>query len=434
MKTGTQFFEIVACTLDTRIRGYDGFLRDHHISNDLILGPGGGRYFPRGAGDLRGVMHHKDGFMEIELVSDKRDMDRFIRFPWKVYAGNPHWVPPLVNEMKFILGEKNPFFRHAEAAYFLASKNGVTIGRIAAIIDRNHINYHNEQDGFFGFFECLPGQNEAARSLMNAASAWLNERDIERMRGPMNPSANDECGFLLEGFDSPPMIMMPYTPPYYLEYMEQCGLSKSRDLFAYIVIVDEVAAGERLERLAAGVKKRIPGLTVRPAKMKEFDRELDMVKDIYNSAWSKNWGFVPMTDEEISSMAKRMKPLLEPQLLIMAEVNGSPAAFFMVVPDYNQVLHKLNGKLGLLGLIKFLWYSRKITDIRGITLGVKEEYRKKGIEGLLYLESFKAARRKGFVRAEMSWILEDNVPVQRGCDLMGGKLYKKYRIYEKEIA
>jgi len=361
-------------------------------------------------------------------------MNEFIRFPWKVYQGNPNWVPPLKSEVKFLLNKKeNPFFHHAEAACFLARKNGVTVGRVAAIIDHNHINFHNEQAGFFGFFECL-SDCEVASELLGTAARWLNQRGIEIMRGPMNPSTNDECGFLLEGFDSPPMIMMTYTPAYYLDYMERCGLTKSKDLYAYIVDIRDVAAAGRLEKLASAVKARIPGLTVRPAVMKQFQQEVEAVKVIYNSAWSHNWGFVPMTDAETVAMANKLKPLIVPELMIMAEVNGKPAAFFVAVPDYNQVLLKLNGRLGPLEIAKFLWYSRRISDIRILTMGVKEEYRKKGIEGLLYLEAFKAAMKKGYERAEMSWILEDNVLMQRGCELMGGKLYKKYRIYEKNLS
>ncbi len=375
----------------------------------------------------------EDRSVNIEQISNKKDLDEFIRFPWKVYQGDPNWVPPLLSEMKFIFSDKNPFFKHAEAAYFLARRNGDVVGRVAAILERNHINIHNEQAGFFGFFECLPDP-AIARNLLDSAAAWLRERGIESMRGPMNPSANDECGFLLEGFDSPPMIMMTYTPAYYLEYMEQCGLVKAKDLFAYISVIADVSSGRRLERLAASIKERMPGLVVRPADMKNFRRELDAVKDIYNSAWSHNWGFVPMTDEEIESMAKRLKPLIVPELLIMVEVDGKPAAFYMAVPDYNQVLKKINGKLGPVEMIKFLWYSRTISDIRVLTMGVKEEYRKRGIEALLYLESFKAAMRKGYKRAEMSWVLEDNALMQKGCEFMGGRLYKKYRIYEKKIA
>ncbi|MGE5838710.1 MAG: N-acetyltransferase, partial [Deltaproteobacteria bacterium] len=333
--------------------------------------------------------------MEIELISDKRGMDRFIRFPWRVYQGNPHWVPPLLSEMKFILGKKNPFFHHAEAAYFLAKNNGDVVGRIAAIIDFNYIEFQKERTGFFGFFECLP-EFEAAAGLLNAASEWLQGRNISVMRGPMNPSTNDECGFLLEGFDSSPMIMMPYTPPYYLDYMEKTGLVKAKDLYAFILTVRDVASGDRLERVAAAVKSRIPGLVVRPANLKQFRRELEIVKDIYNSAWSRNWGFVPMTEEEIDSMAERLKPLIVPDLLLIAEVDGKPAGFMVVLPDYNQVLKRLNGRLLPLGIFTFLWYSRRITDIRLMILGIKEEYRKRGIEGMLYLESFKAARRRGY--------------------------------------
>lgn len=370
--------------------------------------------------------------MDIERISDKRGLHRFIAFPWKVYQGNANWVPPLVKDMQFVLGGKNPFFHHAAAACFLAWKDREVVGRIAAIVDRNHINIHKEQTGFFGFFECLPDVT-VAQALLDAAAAWLRERDIEIMRGPMNPSTNDECGFLLEGFDSPPMIMMPYTPPYYLDYMESCGLKKSKDLYAYISVIKDVSSGKRLEKLASALKSRFPGLVVRPADIKNFKQELSAVKDIYNSAWSHNWGFVPMTDEEIESMAKRLKPLIVPDLLLMAEVNKRPIGFYMAIPDYNQVLKRMNGKQGPLEIVKFLWYSRKITDIRVMTLGIKEEYRKRGIEGLLYLESFKAAMRRGYERAEMSWVLEDNVSMQRGCEFMGGKLYKKYRVYEKRI-
>jgi hypothetical protein len=371
--------------------------------------------------------------MKIEKVTDKRGLKKFIHLPWKVYNNSSHWVPPLLQEMHFILGSKNPFFQHAESSYFLAYKNGNVVGRIASIVDNNYIDFHNERTGFFGFFECLPDMTDAAEGLLHSAALWLKDRNMETMQGPMNPSTNDECGFLLEGFDSSPMIMMPYTPSYYLDYMEHCGLGKAKDLFAYIMSIDELVSKNRLEKLSSKIMKRTPGLKIRHADMSNFAGELEVVKDIYNSAWSKNWGFVPMTDEEINSMAKRLKPLLVPELLIIAEIDGDPAAFLMVVPDYNQVLSKLNGRLLPLGFLKFLWYSRKITDLRGMTLGVKEKYRKKGIEGLLYLETFRTGLRKGYKRGEMSWILEDNILMQRGCELMGGKLYKKYRVFEKNI-
>lgn len=370
--------------------------------------------------------------IRIEEVKDEQGLDRFIRFPWAVYEGDPNWVPPLISEMKFLLGEQNPFFHHAEAAWFLAWRDGTVVGRIGAIIDRNHINFHNEQTGFFGFFECFPDL-PAAEALVDAAGAWLGERAIEVMRGPMNPSTNDECGFLLEGHDSPPLVMMPYTPPYYLDQMERCGMAKAKDLYAYLSPIKDVSSISRLEKVAAGVRRRLPGLAVRPIDLKRFPQELAVVKDIYNSAWSRNWGFVPMTDEEIDSMAKRLKPLIVPQLVLIAELGNEPVGFLMTIPDYNQVLRRLDGTMGVLGVLRFLWYSQWISDIRVMTLGIKEQHRKKGIEALLYLESFHAAQKKGYERAEMSWVLEDNVLMQRGCELMGGKLYKKYRIYEKRL-
>src|ERR1039457_426711 len=202
-------------------------------------------------------------------------MNEFICFPWKVYKGNPNWVPPLKSEVRFLMNkEENPFFQHAEAECFLARRKGEPVGRIAAIIDRNHIKFQNEQAGFFGFFECLP-DCAIAQELLDTAANWLKARDIDIMRGPMNPSTNEECGFLLEGFDSPPMIMMTYTPAYYLDYMERCGLTKARDLYAYIAVIKDVAAGGRLEKLASSVKARVPGLTIRSANMDQFQREVE---------------------------------------------------------------------------------------------------------------------------------------------------------------
>jgi len=370
--------------------------------------------------------------MEIEIVRDRRGLDAFIGLPWRVYEGNPHWVPPLIKEMRYILSPENPFFRHAEAEYFLLWHGKDVVGRIAAISDAKHVEFQGENVGYFGFFECLPDA-QAAPLLYGAASEWLRRRGLSAVRGPMNPSTNDECGFLLEGYDADPMIMMPYTQPYYHAYAELCGMRKAKDLFAYSISVAEVTSEGKLEQLGSRIRRRIPGLSIRHLDIRRFESEIDVIKDIYNSAWSRNCGFVPMTDEEISDMARRLKPLIVPELVIIAEVDRDPAGFFMVVPDYNAVLKRLNGRLGPVGIAKFLWYSRRIPDIRGITLGVKDAYRRRGIEGALYLEAFRAARRRGYRRAEMSWILEDNVLVQRGCEFMGGKLYKKYRIYEKEI-
>lgn len=374
--------------------------------------------------------------MEIVIVETKKDLKKFIQFPWQIYKNDPYWVPPLISEIEFIFSEENPFWEHAERRLFLIREGNHPgdrhlLGRIAAIIDRNHINLHQENCGFFGFFESV-NDYSVAQGLLNAVRDYLKEKNMVLMRGPMNPSTNDECGFLLEGFDSAPVIMMTYNPRYYLELMEKYGMKKARDVYAYLapVVGEQI---ERLSRVGELVKKREPNLVVRPINLKKFAEELAKIKKIYNSAWNKNWGFVPMTDGEIESVAKRLKPLVLPDILQIAEFDGKPAGFSMAVPDYNQVLKKVNGRLNLTGLIKFLWYKNKVETIRLITLGICPEYRKRGIDALLYLESLKGAMKKGFKYCECSWILEENILIQRAAEMMGGKLYKKYRIYETKI-
>jgi GNAT superfamily N-acetyltransferase len=371
--------------------------------------------------------------MQIEQIQDRSGLDRFIRFPRVVYRDDPMWVPPFISDQEYLLGPDNPFFRHAEAAYFLAREGGRSVGRIAAFIDRSHINFHKEQAGFFGFFDCLPDFHIAER-LLDAAAAWLRAQALEIMRGPMNPSTNDTCGFLLEGFDTPPTVMMPYSPPRYLDYMEDCGLRKAKDLFAYTVSIRDVDSIGRLEKAAAAVRRRVPGAAVRPLDRSRFADELSLIKDIYNSAWSSQWGFVPRTDEEIDSLAERLEQLVVPELVLIAEVQGEAAGFLMALPDYNQVRNRLRDRNGLVGGLLLRWYARRITGIRVMTVGIKEHHRRRGLDALLYLEAFRAARHRGYEWAEMSWVPEDNVLMQRGCELMGGRISKRYRIFEKRLA
>jgi len=366
--------------------------------------------------------------MEIIPVENKKELNEFIEFPWQIYRNDHHWVPPLISEVKFIFSEKNPFWEHSERKLFLVREGARLLGRIAAIIDYNHINLHQENCGFFGFYESV-NDYSVAEKLFNAVRDYLKQKNMNLMRGPINPSTNDECGFLFEGFDSPPAIMMTYNPSYYLELAEKYGFRKAKDFYAYLAPI----TGEQIERLSRVgelVKKREPNLVVRPINLKKFPEELSKIKEIYNSAWSENWGFVPMTDEEIESMAKRLKPLVLPDILQIGEYDGKPAGFLMAVPDYNQVLKKINGQLNLPGIVKFLWYKNKIDTLRLMTMGVCPEYRKKGVDALLYLESLKGAMKKGFKFCEYSWILEENTLTQRAAEMMGGKLYKKYRIYE----
>lgn len=368
--------------------------------------------------------------IRIQKVHTKGELKQFITLPWKIYRGNPYWVPPLISEEKKLLSPgRNPFWEHAERELFIAFRGKEAVGRIAAIVDRDFIAYHNEQTGYFGFFECLD-DHEAARALFSATEAWLKEQGLKKMIGPLNPSTNATCGLLLEGYDSSPKLMMPYTLPYYHTLLEECGLTKARDLLAYHIPVPE-KMNPRLEKIAVVLKKR--GLNVRNIRMKEFHQELKLVREIYNSAWSENWGFVPITEAEIEHMADELKPIVIPELVFFAEYKGKPVGFYLVLPDYNQVIKKMNGKMGPLQIITFLLGRRKITDIRLMMAGIEEEYRKKGLDGLLYLESARAARDLGYKDSEISWLLEDNLLVIRATEMMGGTLDKKYRIYQKSF-
>jgi hypothetical protein len=252
------------------------------------------------------------------------------------------------------------------------------------------------------------------------------------MIGPMNPSTNDECGLLVEGFDTSPCLMMPYNPRYYPSLLESFGLKKAMDLYAYWV-EDSPFFHDRLTRIAEKMRKREPQLQVRPIALRHFNEELKVVKEIYNHAWSKNWGFVPLTEEEIDDLAKNLKPLVVPDLILFAYWGEEPIGFSVSLPDYNEVLKHLNGKVGLLGGLKFLYYSRKITKVRVMLLGVKHAFQKKGVEGLLYFETFRRGTKKGYFQAECSWILEKNLLMQHGIEAMGGKRYKTYRIYGMDL-
>ncbi len=366
--------------------------------------------------------------LQIKEVITRRDLKRFLTFPWAVYRGNPHWVPPLLREEKKTLTPgRHPFWEHAERALFLALRNGEPVGRIAAIADRDYIEYHREQTGYFGVFECLDDP-EAARILFQAAGEWLRSRGLKKMIGPLNPSTNGTCGFLLEGYDSPPRLMMPYTLPYYHDLMAACSLTKAKDLLAYRIPVPK-EMNPRLEKIAAVLKKK--GLSVRNIRMDDFHNELKLVREIYNSAWAKNWGFVPITEAEITAMAKELKPLVIPELVYFAEYQGKAVGFYLVLPDYNQAIKKMNGRLTPLAIIRFLLARRKIDAVRLMMAGIEEEYQKKGLDGILYLESARTTRDLGYVDSEISWLLEDNLLVIRAAEMMGGSLYKKYRIYQK---
>jgi len=369
--------------------------------------------------------------LRVQEVRNQHDLMTFIRFPWEIYKGDRYWIPFLIKDQLQKLNPAHPFRSHAEMTLFLASREGKIVGRIAGIIDHNYIEVHQEKVGFFGFFESIPDV-EVAEILLSRVADWLKKHGIEKMAGPMNPSTNDECGLLIEGFDSSPCLMMPYNPRYYPPLLEGFGLRKRMDLYAYL-LEDSSFHLDRLDRITERLRKREPQLHVRPINLRHFDEDLKIIKEVYNQAWNRNWGFVPLTDEEINLLAKELKPLVVPDLVLFAYWGEEPVGFSVSLPDYNEVLKHLNGKIGLLGALKFLYYSKKISKIRVMLLGVKHAFQKKGVEGLLYIETFKRGIRKGYHRAECSWILEENVLMQHGIEAMGGKRYKTYRVYEMPL-
>jgi len=367
--------------------------------------------------------------IEVLPTDNKKTFREFLYFPFKLYAKDPFWVPPLLREVKAQFSSKNPFFKHAEVFPFIARIDGQIAGRITAIYNSKHIEFHNEQTGFFGFFECIDN-HEVAMRLIEMVKQWLKEKGIMILRGPVNFSTNDECGLLIDGYDSPPMIMMPYNLPYYPRLFQECGLVKAKDLFAYIIEVPETLPEKviRIARIA-----HMHNISVRPINIRAFREEIKVFKEIYNSAWEKNWGFVPIADEEINYIAKRLKPIIIPELTFIAEHKGEPVGFMMLLPDFNYVLKRLNGRLLPFGIFKALWYSRKIKDLRLPLLGIREGFRRQGVDALLFVEGLKAIKKLGYKRIEFSWILEDNIPVQRFIEMYEGRLYKTYRIYETEI-
>ena len=329
----------------------------------------------------------------IREVQTKRDKDRFIRFPWKIYRDNPNWVPPLIIERRAFLNPKeNPFFDHAEVRLFLASDGaGNDVGRIAAIVNHNHVKTHNENAGFFGLFESIKDQ-EVARALFDAAAGFLRSRGMKIMRGPENMSINDDVGLLIKGFDLPPALMMPYNPPYYEALVESYGFSKAMDLYAYFGVTDGTIP-ERLERAAEIGQKRYR-YAIRTIDMKNFAGEVERIRQIYNQAWEQNWGAVAMTDREFDHLAKDLKLIIAPELCLLAEVDGKPAGFSLALPDFNQVLIHLNGRLFPLGLFKLLYFKRRITRVRIITMGVLPEYRRMGIDMAFIRETYKGCLKR----------------------------------------
>jgi GNAT superfamily N-acetyltransferase len=355
-------------------------------------------------------------------------MKQFIEFQYTLYKDDPHFVPqPRIAIKDLLHREKHPFYKTADMELFLARRDGKIVGRIAAIFDRAHNRYHEETAGFFGFYESVNDQ-EVASALLDRARQWTTERGATFLRGPVNPSTNYECGTLVEGFDSSPMVMMTYNPRYYPVLFEKAGGKKAKDLLAYSSHAQKIEMG-KIERVAERALKQ-NGVTVRPINMKDFAGDVARVWSVYGAAWAKNWGYVPMSKEEFELMGKDMKMILKPDLVLIGEKEGRTVGFALALPDVNQALKPAGGHLFPLGLLKILYYQRLVKSVRVLALGVVEEFRTTGLAAAFYAMLVRNARNMGFGETEMSWILEDNVLMNRSIELMGAKRYKTYRLYE----
>lgn len=369
--------------------------------------------------------------IEIRPVVTKADTNRFIKFLWKIYDGNPQWVPPLLMDRRKLMDKKkNPFYQHADAEFFIAEREGEMVGRIAAIVNHNHNKEHKDSIGFFGFFESVDDQ-EVANALFDRVRNYLKSKGMVAMRGPASPSVNDEFGLLIDGFDKSPYILMPFNPLYYRELLERYGFQKARDLYSYILTQDSVYS-DKLERVNNLVKER-HHLTFRSLDMKKFDAEVELIKEVYNKAWAANWGAVPMTDAEIDALAADLKPIIVPELVIFAESKGKTIGFALSLPDINVPL-KYNKKGRLLpGLLRLFLHKKEIRSVRIIVLGVLPEYQNSGAAGVLFYETAVQARKLGYESGEAGWVLEDNTKMVRAAEALNGKLHKKYRIYEMPL-
>lgn len=372
--------------------------------------------------------------LEIRPVDGPRDLAAFIKLPWRLYRNQPNWVPPLIaDRRKFLDRDRNPFFAHAEAEYFLAERDGRLVGRVTAQVDENLNAFQDNRWGMFGFFECEEDQ-EAATALLATAEAWLRERDRDRMVGPMSFTTNDECGVLVEGFELLPTILTDWTHPYYPALLEGAGLTKAMDTLMWKLWVD---ARDRVHpaiwQMAHDVKAK-HGITVRPMRKRDLEAEIERFLEVYNAAWERNWGFVPLTEDEVRHYAKDLKPILDENWAMIAETaDGEVVGAALTLPDYNQVLRHLNGRLLPIGWAKALWYRRKIDRVRVFALGVKKEYQHTGVAARMYEMHFDSAARTPQKGGEMGWILESNEAMNRAMEGMGGTVQRRYRIYERVL-
>lgn len=368
----------------------------------------------------------------LPLPRSARAVGRFLRVPYGIYRDDPRWVAPLLFDLKKVFADANPLFGHAALQLWVATRAGRDVGRIAGIVDHHFNATQKQRTAFFGFFE---SEDDAAvsRALLDTVAAWARGQGLDRLLGPMNPTSNDECGLLVDGFDSDPVLMMPYNPRYYPGLLADAGFAKARDLLAFHIDVPR-APMDRLRRIADICRKRNPGITFRAVTKRTLTADLAKIKEVYNAAWETNWGFTPMTDEEIDFMAARLKDLLTPGLVWLVESGAEPIGFMLAVLDYNQAFKPMRGRLlspGLFPALPYLLGWRHPNATRVITLGVKEGWRGRGLESVMLVEGLNTGFRLGVQWSEASWVLEENVKMRRVIELFGARVYKTYRLYDR---
>ncbi len=379
--------------------------------------------------------------VRIVPVTSAKERRAFVKFPWRLYRDDPYWVPPLYGDrLKMLDPAKHPFFEHAEVQLFLALRGQEVVGTISAHVNHRHNEVWKDKVGFFGFFEVIEDY-AVAEALLTTAADWLRERGMEAIRGPESFTQEDQCGLLVDGFDGAPAILMAYNPRYYQDFIEQAGFGKAQDLYAWylrtsIFDYDVQRLPRKFVQVAEKARQRA-NLVVRNVDMKRFDEEVQLVKVVYNLGWEQNWGFVPLTDRELEHFAAEMKPILDPKLVHIAEVDGEPVGMSIGLPDVYQAMRKAKPQPNKWSLpwtlVKLLWHARKIDTIRLWAMGVVPEWRGCGIDAVFYVEAARAAFAAGYEHCEMSWILESNDMMNRIIERLGGRIYRTYRIYEKPI-
>jgi hypothetical protein len=379
--------------------------------------------------------------IEVRAVRGKKDLETFLHVPWSVgMKEDPNWVPPLLDDYRRQLDpKKSPFLQHGEIECFTAFDGGRPAGRVSVQIDREFDRIHPEEPGiaFFGFFECAE-RPDVSRALFTAAEQWARSKGRTRLRGPFTLDTKGEVGVLIEGFDAPQRIGTPHNKPYVGAMIEAAGYSKVKDFYGWWFTAGQV--DERTKKIAEKTKA-LPGVIVRPMNLKHFRREVDIVRDVFNSAWKENWGFIPFTNEELEIIATEYKMFVDTEIALVAEVDGKPAAICLAIPDVNEMVRDFDGELmrNPLHLAKLLWRLkfRRPHHARLMLLGVKEEYRashKYGtLAAVLYVEVAERGYNHGYVGGELSWTLEDNVLINRGIERMGARKYKTWRVYEKRL-